>query len=100
MPIVLSQAEVQKRGGKYLPTKARPEPEKKPDPPAPVVVQHTDPVHMDRVASVIAAGQEAAAEKLAQMVGLMERSGGAWDVEVTARDEDGRISRLRFTKTT
>lgn len=98
MPIVLSQAEVQKRGGKYLPTKARPQPEPKPEPPPPVVVKTQDPVHMDRVASVVAVGQEVVAERLAQVVGLLEKSGGSWDVDVTARDEDGRISRLRFTK--
>jgi hypothetical protein len=102
MPIRLSQADIAKRGGTYTIQKQAPvikAPPPPPSPPTPPVPQAPDPIHMERMMTVVSAGQEVAAEKLSQVIDLLGRSGGSWDVEVTERDEDGRISRLSFTKT-
>ena len=106
MPIVVSRDEVAKRGGTYLPQRAapvRPPPiEMKPyvaptPPPAPAV---PDAVSVARLAAIMSVGQERTTDKLSQVVDLLGRHGGSWDVEVVERDELGRISRLNFTKTT
>jgi hypothetical protein len=102
MPIVVSREDVLKRGGKYLPPKPAPAP-KPPPPPPPepkVIVAPPDVTVSNRMASLMAAGSATSNEKLDQIAALLSRAGGSWDVEVTERDADGRISRMSFTKTT
>lgn len=104
MPIVVSREDVLKRGGKYLPPKAAaPAPKKEPPPPPPepkVIIAPPDITVSNRMASLMAAGSATSNEKLDQIAALLSRAGGSWDVEITERDADGRISRMSFTKTT
>ena len=107
MPIVVSRDEVAKRGGTYLPPRAAPvrpppieiKPPVLPPPPSSPPAQ-PDAVSIARLAAIMSVGQERTTDKLSQVVDLLGRHGGSWDVEVTERDELGRISRLSFTKTT
>jgi len=100
VPIVLSKAEVAKRGGKYqMPAPARasePAPAPVAPPPAAPTVNDAVAERLAETIHMVGAGQADQARQLSQVAALMAKTGGRWLASVKSRDQHGRILTLEI----